>query len=328
MGTNYRDSAKAATRDYYYSIDRANSTLKQYSRNLTYLAVKDENTLAPCFSREKEIIEIQKILMRRTKPNVLLTGAAGCGKTSIVEGLAATIAQRNITYQYECAKWERKRDKWLNNNLDKGRIEYPVEKPKKPPLCDAVIYDLSMNALLSGSKYRGDFEEKIQNIITEASRNPNIILFIDEIHQINSIGNSEGATSMGQILKPALARGDIKVIGATTTEESAFLKTDKALARRFSEMAISPLTGDKANETASKILENYSKFHKVEVEGITAPVILELVQYHVGGVFPNNFIDCIDECMSGARFDEKDSIGKEEIAETLSRMSGHIVVIS
>ena len=102
---------------------------------------------------------------------------------------------------------------------------------------------------------------------------------------------------------------------------------DKALARRFSEVLVSPLTGDRANETATKILDNYSEFHGVKVEGLAASTILELVQYHVGGVFPNNFIDCIDECMSGARFDGKSVIGKNEIAETISRLSGHIVIM-
>lgn len=326
MGMSDKDRALRETQDYYDSMNRFCPNLAKYSRNLNLLATKND-ALAPCFSREKEIVEIQKILMRRTKPNVLLTGPAGCGKTAIAEGLAITLTQKNIAYQFDLVKWERKTSKWLNDHPDTTLEDCPIERPKEPLMNKAIVYDLSMNALLSGSKYRGDFEEKVQNIIDEVKNHPDIILFIDEIHQINVIGNAEGATSMGQILKPALARADIRVIGATTTEESAMLKTDKALARRFSEVSVSPLTGERANETASKILENYSKFHGVKVEGLIAPTILELVQYHVGGVFPNNFIDCIDECMSGARFDGKSVIGKDEIAETISRLSGHIVIM-
>lgn len=326
MGMSDMDRALREAQDYYNSMNRCCPNLAQYGRNLNLLATKD-NALAPCFSREKEIVEIQKILMRRTKPNVLLTGPAGCGKTAIAEGLAITLMEKYIRYQFDLIKWERKMSKWLNDHPDAGRKDYPVEKPKEPIMSKAIIYDLSMNALLSDSKYRGEFEEKIQNILNEVKNHPDVILFIDEIHQINAIGNSEGATSMGQILKPALARADVRVIGATTTEESAMLKTDKALARRFSEVLVSPLTGDRANETATKILDNYSEFHGVKVEGLAAPTILELVQYHVGGVFPNNFIDCIDECMSGARFDGKSVIGKNEIAETISRLSGHIVIM-
>lgn len=326
MGMSDKEKALREAQNYYNSMNRACSNLAKYSRNLNLLATKDD-ALAPCFSREKEIVEIQKILMRRTKPNVLLTGPAGCGKTAIAEGLAVTLAQKNIDYQFELIKWERKTSKWLNGHPNAARKDSPFERPKDPIMNKAIVYDLSMNALLSGTKYRGEFEEKVQTIIDEVKNHPDIILFIDEIHQINDIGCSQGSTSMGQILKPALARADIRVIGATTTEESVMLKADKALARRFSEVFVSPLTGDKANETASKILENYSKFHGIEVKEVAAPVILELVQYHVGGVFPNNFIDCIDECMSGARFDGKNAIGKDEILNTISRLSGHIVIM-
>lgn len=326
MEMSDKDRALQEVKNYYNGMDKRCKSLAEYSRNLSLLAV-EENGLVPCFFREKEIIEIQKILMRRTKPNVLLTGAAGCGKTSIVEGLAIALAQRNITYQLDHIRWERKQDKWLREHPEAARKDYPIEEPKESIMSGVVIYDLSMNTLLSGTRYRGEFEEKVQTIIDEVKNHPNIILFIDEIHQINTIGGSEGSTSMGQILKPALARADIKVIGATTTEESALIKTDKALTRRFSEIAISPLTGDKANEAASKILENYSEFHGVKVKELTASTILELVQFHVGGVFPNNFIDCIDECMSGARFDGKNAIGKDEILNTISRLSGHIVIM-
>jgi ATP-dependent Clp protease ATP-binding subunit ClpA len=131
---------------------------------------------------------------------------------------------------------------------------------------------------------------------------------------------------MGQILKPALARAEVRVIGATTTEESAILKKDKALARRFSDVEVRPLVGEKAISTAESILRDYEKFHSVSVAEVTAEQILEMVTFHVGGIFPNNFIDAIDEAMSGAKFDGKTSIGLREIKQTLSRMTGNIII--
>jgi ATP-dependent Clp protease ATP-binding subunit ClpA len=153
-----------------------------------------------------------------------------------------------------------------------------------------------------------------------------VILFIDEIHQINTIGQSEGATNMGQILKPAMARAEVRIIGATTTEESAILKKDKALARRFSEIEVRPLTGETAVATAESILADYEQYHGIKVRGITAKNILEMVNFHIGGVFPNNFIDAIDEAMSGAKYEGETAITMEEIKATIGRMSGHIIL--
>ena len=311
------------------------SSLSAVSRNLNLLAL--QGSIAPVFHREAEIEAIQKLMLRRTKPNALLTGPAGCGKTAIAEALAIHIANQRTEYLAEEAKAEREYnrayEKWSNspdNEIDPNTGEVlgaPHRRVvQKPPLCDAVIYDLSMNSLLSGSKYRGEFEERLQKIMDECKRNPNIILFIDEIHQMNTIGAAEGASGMGQILKPALARAEIRVIGATTTEESAMLKKDKALARRFSEVEVLPLSGAKALSTADSILHDYEAFHSVVVKDITAEQILEMVNFHIGGVFPNSFIDVIDEAMSGARFEGKTTIAFPEIKATLSRLSGNIII--
>lgn len=313
-------------------IDRLNKMNKGHlflstmSRNLNLLALKGE--LAPVFHREAEVEAIEKMLLRRTKPNVLLTGPAGCGKTAIAEALAIHIAQQRAEWLSEDAKADREYSKtykaWMERDCD---MDEPIRREvPKPPLCDVVIYDLSMNALVSGTKYRGEFEEKLQNIMEDCKKDPNIVLFIDEIHQINTVGMSDGGGGMGQILKPALARAEIKVIGATTIEESAILKKDKALARRFSEMEVRPLIGDVAIETADSILKDYEKFHQVSVDGMTAGQILEMVNFHIGGVFPNNFIDVIDETMSGARFEGQSSIGLDAIKKTLSRQSGNIIL--
>ena len=312
--------------DRLRDLDGQNHALSSMARNLNLLALR--NDLAPVFHRESEVDAIQKLLLRRTKPNALLTGPAGCGKTAIAEALAIHIANLRAEWLSEDAKADREYSKaykaWMERDCD---MDEPVRREvPKPPLCDVVIYDLSMNALVSGTKYRGEFEEKMQKIMECCKRNKDIVLFIDEIHQIGEIGASEGATNMGQILKPALARAEIRVIGATTTEESAILKKDKALARRFSDVEVRPLVGDKALSTADSILHDYEVFHGVTVKDVPDEQILEMVNFHVGGVFPNSFIDVIDEAMSGARFEGKTMIRLPEIKATLSRMTGNIIL--
>lgn len=312
--------------DRLRNMDNCNHALSSMARNLNLLALRGD--LAPVFHRESEVEAIQKLLLRRTKPNALLTGPAGCGKTAIAEALAIHIANQRAEWLSEDAKADREYSKAYKAWLDRGcDMDEPVRRVvPKPPLCDVVIYDLSMNALVSGTKYRGEFEEKMQKIMECCKRDKDIVLFIDEIHQIGEIGSSEGATNMGQILKPALARAEIRVIGATTTEESAILKKDKALARRFSDVEVRCLTGEKAISTADSILRDYERFHNVTVKEVTADQILEMVNFHVGGVFPNSFIDVIDETMSGARFEGKSAISLPEIKATLSRMTGHIIL--
>lgn len=306
-------------------MDRDHYALSKVARNLNRLALSGD--LTPVFNRDVEVEAIQKLLLRRTKPNALLIGPAGCGKTAIAEALAAHIAAQRIAWMQAAAQAETvyfcDLAKWRENG---GVGTSPVfENPAKPPLCDVVIYDLSMNALLSGTKHRGEFEEKIQKIMDICRDNRDIVLFIDEIHQMNEIGGSDGASGMGQILKPALARAEIRCIGATTTEESVILKKDKALARRFSDVTIKPLAGEAAIDTADSILRDYEKFHSISVTGAPAAAILEMVNLHVGGVFPNNFIDVIDETLSGARFEGKTSVSLSEIKATLSRMTGNFI---
>lgn len=309
--------------------------LSTMARNLNLLAL--QGTLTPVFHRESEVKSIMKLMLRRTKPNALLTGPAGCGKTAIAEALAIHIAEQRVAWLAEQAKADREYDKaydrWCNSDHEidpmTGEVLDPVPERRivpKPPLCDAVIYDLSLNSLVSGTRYRGEFEAKLQNVMNECKKNPDIILFIDEIHQMNTLGMADGAGGMGQILKPALARAEIKVLGATTTEESAMLKRDKALARRFSEIEVLPLSGAKAISTAESVLADYEKFHSITVSGVSAEQILEMVNFHIGGVFPNNFIDVIDEAMSGARYEGHTSIGLREIKATLSRMTGNIIL--
>lgn len=294
------------------NMNSDNFALSQYARNLNLEYLK--GNLTPIYNREELLITAQKILLRRSKANILLVGSAGCGKTAIAEGLASLLVEQQIAYHKEVAEAEEEKEA---QGLERRR------SVPKPLFLDCVIYDLSMNALLGGTQYRGMFEERLKAIIDLASQDKRIILFVDEIHQINSIGDAEGASSMGQILKPALARGDIRVIGATTTEESEILKKDKALARRFSEVYVSQLTGETAIQCLENIMNDYSKFHKVKFnQTVTA---LELYNKTCEAlprtVFPNNVIDIVDEVLASAKFDGKTTVDIVDIEKIINRMT-------
>lgn len=284
-------------------MDRECEALSKYSRNLNLAAIQGKTS--PVYNREDVLDSVQKILLRRNKANILLTGLAGCGKTAIAEGLAHRIVQTRLDYQ-------RKNDE---------------QSEPKPLFLDCVIYELSMNSLVSGSKYRGEFEEKMEKVLEICATHPNIILFIDEIHQIGVIGAAEGATNMGQILKPALARGDVRIIGATTIEESEYIKKDKALARRFAEVMIHPLTGESAVQCLGKIMKDYESFHEIKLKNIKAKALFDKVVYFMpNSVFPNNVIDVIDETLASAKYEGRKTVTMTEINQTISRITGCIIV--
>lgn len=306
-------------------FDYHNDSLSKYARNLNLLAL--EGKLGAVHNRDDSLTAVQKILLRHTKPNVLLTGAAGCGKTAIVEGLAQRIVEIRLAY-LKGREDARKTafDNALAETHSHGQAELTAmeaaEAFPKPLFYDTVIYDLNMNALVSGAKYRGEFEEKLEAVISVAKRNPNIILFIDEIHQINSIGAAEGSSNMGQILKPALARGDIHVIGATTTEEAEILRRDKALSRRFSDVHVTQLTGGAAVECLKKIMADYANHHGIKINNVDPTHLYNAVQNMMpGSVFPNNVIDVVDEALASAKFDGKERIGSLELSNTLYRIA-------
>lgn len=274
-------------------LDRDLKDLTQYCRNLNLLALKDE--LPSVYGRNKEIDEIKTIMFRRTKPNAILIGTAGAGKTAIVEGLAKS---------------------YVKSFLKKPECEVPI------------IYELSLNALVSGAKYRGSFEERLEQIIKITKLYKNIILFIDEIHSINEIGGSEGATTAGQILKPALARGEIRCIGATTTGEyQKHILTDKALTRRFCTVKVNILKGIEQVKCAENILSDYSNYFKVDTKDVVTEKILNIIEeVSPNTIFPDNFIDIIDTTLAKAKFKNQEKISNKDIKNTISAMYGILII--
>lgn len=333
---NPDEKARKSVMSIYHSNTKDVPHIAKVGRNLNLLYM--ENKLDPCYHRDIPITAIQKILLRKNKANVLLTGAAGCGKTAIAEGLAAIIAERRIAYEIEYQalydEYKKAHRAWEKDYVveEDGNRYHPNPEPQftaphKPFLCDCIIYDVSLNALVSGTKYRGEFEEKLEDLLNECKEHKEVILFIDEIHQIVKTGASDGSEGAAQILKPALARNDIRVIGATTTEESEFVKKDKALARRFCEVVIQPLAGVAAVETAEKILADYCQYHKVVCPTVSADELLQKTQYFLPNtVFPDNFINIVDETLAGAVFDGLKEIDITHFNATIGRMAGVIIV--
>lgn len=303
-------------------FDQSVHALAKYARNLNLAAL--QNKIGPVYNRETVIADVQRILCRRNKANVLLTGSAGCGKTAIAEGLAREIAFSKAKWNSDRARAERASGKEIDAVT--GEI-LDYAEPPMPMFADYIIYDLPLNALVAGSKYRGEFEEKLQEVMNICGQHPNIILFIDEIHQIVEAGKAEGSSGAGQILKPAMARGDIRIIGATTTEEAAFIRKDKALDRRFSEVIVPQLVGEAAVTCIENVLADYAAYHGIKCEDISAQHLVNQVAYFLpNSVFPNNVIDVIDETLASAKFDGLSSVNMTNINTTLSRMTGSIIL--
>ena len=245
--------------------------LDKYGRNLTECAKQDK--IDPVIGRKKEIERIIQILSRRTKNNPVLIGDPGVGKTAIAEGLAIDIAE--------------------------GRVPDTLK--------DKILYTLDMGSLLAGAKYRGEFEERIKQVIDEVIKKGNIILFIDEMHTIIGAGaTGEGSIDASNILKPALARGEIKCIGATTIDEyRKHIEKDAALERRFQSVLIEEPTKEDTIEILKGLRDKYEAHHKVKItdESIKAAVDLS-VRYITDRFLPDKAIDLIDEAASKVRLKE------------------------
>ncbi|MGZ5278196.1 MAG: Clp protease N-terminal domain-containing protein, partial [Caldimonas sp.] len=209
---------------------KSSKLLDQFGRNLTKLAA--EGKLDPVVGRETEIERIMQILSRRTKNNPVLVGEPGVGKTAVVEGLAQRITNADVP------------------ELLKGKQ----------------IYTLDLAALVAGSKYRGEFEERLKKVMKEITQRGDIILFIDELHNLVGAGAAEGAIDAASILKPALARGELQTIGATTLEEyRKYLERDSALERRFQKITVDQPTTDETVQILKGLRDRYEQHHKVNI---------------------------------------------------------------
>lgn len=242
----------------------ATPTLDQYSRDLTALAA--EGKLDPVIGREREITRLIQILSRRTKNNPCLVGEPGVGKTAIAEGLAQRIVADLVP-----------------DTVKNKRV---------------VVLDLS--AVVAGSKYRGEFEERIRNVLSEVKENRGILLFIDELHTIIGAGGAEGALDASNILKPSLSRGEIQLIGATTLEEyRKYIEKDTALERRFQPITVEEPTEEETLEILKGLRPYYERHHKVEIqdEALEAAVKMS-VRYINDRFLPDKAIDIIDEAAS------------------------------
>ncbi|SFU35129.1 ATP-dependent Clp protease ATP-binding subunit [Butyrivibrio sp. INlla21] len=243
------------------------SILAQYSRDMTALAMEDK--LDPVIGREREIKRVIQILSRRTKNNPCLIGEPGVGKTAVVEGLAQRIAAGNV----------------------------PLTVQNKR------LMTLDLSGMIAGSKYRGEFEERIKKVIKEVAEDGNIILFVDEMHTLIGAGGAEGAIDASNILKPSLARGEIQMIGATTiTEYRKYVEKDAALERRFQPVNVDEPDKAEATEILKGIVNKYEEHHKVTITPEAIKAAVELSERYINDRnLPDKAIDLIDEAASAVR---------------------------
>lgn len=261
-----RNGAKVTSQ----SAEETYNALNKYAKNLNEMA--DSGKLDPVIGRDEEIRRVLQILSRRTKNNPMLVGEPGVGKTAIAEGLAHRIVQGDIP-----------------ENLK-----------------DKTIYSLDMGALIAGAKYKGEFEERLKAVIKEVTNaDGNIILFIDEIHTLVGAGGGQGAMDAANILKPALARGELRAIGATTLDEyQKYFEKDKALERRFQKIVVDQPDTESAISILRGIKEKYEAHHKVRIKDEAVIAAVELSQRYITNRFlPDKAIDLMDEAASKLRME-------------------------
>lgn len=271
---------------------KAPGTLAQYSRDLTKLA--KEGKLDPVVGREDEIARVIQILSRRTKNNPCLIGEPGVGKTAVVEGLALRIAS--------------------------GEVPFTVQNKR--------VMTLDLSGMVAGSKYRGEFEERIKKVIKEVIEDGEVILFLDELHTIIGAGGAEGAIDASNILKPSLARGEIQLIGATTMAEyRKYIEKDAALERRFQPVNVEEPSEEEAISILKGICSKYEEHHQVTIlpEAIEAAVKLSS-RYINDRNLPDKAIDLIDEASSAARLKTMQMPEKQKkVLEQIQELDKQIV---
>lgn len=265
-----RSSSEVKTSMGFGSKMQKHGILDQYSRNLTEQA--KEGKLEPVIGREKEIRKVIQILSRKSKNNPVLVGKAGVGKTSIVEGLAQMI-------------------------IDKKVPEILREKQ---------VLALDLSSIIAGTKFRGEFEKRLLSIREEIiAANRNIILFIDEIHTLAEAGEASGAMDADDILKPALARGELQVVGATTNHEyEQYIAKDITLARRLQLVSVSEPTPAQTLAILHGIKKQYEQFHGVHIQDAALKIAVDLAKkYLTKRSFPDKAIDLIDEACAKVKLD-------------------------
>lgn len=259
------DEEKMMSKKQKQSSDSPTPVLDNFSRDLNKLA--EQGKLDPVIGRDREILRIAQILSRRKKNNPIIIGEPGCGKTAIVEGLAMKIVSG------ECPR----------NLVDKR------------------IVNLDLTSVVAGTKYRGQFEERMKVIIEELQANPNVIVFIDEVHTLVGSGNSAGSMDGSNIFKPALSRGEIQIIGATTLDEfRKNIEKDGALERRFQKVIVDPSSVVETIQILKNIREKYESYHKVSYSDEVIESCVKLAdRYITDREFPDKAFDILDEV--GAR---------------------------
>ena len=262
-------------------------TLDKYGKNLTELA--KQGKIDPVIGREEEISRVMQILIRRTKNNPCLVGDPGVGKTAIAEGLALKIAENNVP------------------DVIKGKI----------------VYSMEMGSMVAGSKYRGEFEERIKNMLDEAVSDPNIILFIDEIHTLVGAGESQGGSmDAANIMKPLLTKNELQIIGATTLDEySKFIEKDHALERRFQKVLIEEPSIEDAIAIMKGLRSKYEEHHKIYIPDDVLEQSVRLSARYVSDRFlPDKAIDLVDEAAAAKRINYADSKVKNELEKKIEEI--------
>ena len=274
--------------DFYVSKKTKNVKLSVETFGIDLNKKCSNGEIDPVVGRDREISRLLEILSRRTKNNPLLLGDAGVGKTAIVEELARRLETSNV--------------------------------PSK--LIGKRIISVSMASLVAGTKYRGEFEERLEKIISELEDNDDVILFIDEIHTLVGAGGAEGAIDASNILKPALARGKIKVIGATTTSEyKEFIESDRALSRRFQTVVVEEPSLDETINILKKLRPIYENYHKVKISDDVISEIVSLSdRYIYDRKMPDKAIDVMDEVCSRTSVSLYKSDNMNEIIDKLSEV--------
>ncbi|MFQ5777901.1 MAG: ATP-dependent Clp protease ATP-binding subunit [Terriglobia bacterium] len=284
LSTVREELARSQSEKMSSSRSKESSLLAEFSRDLTQAAL--DNQLDPLVGRENEVERVIQILCRRTKNNPVLIGEPGVGKTAIVEGLAQRIADGDVP----------------------------------PPLADKRILQLDLSLIVAGTKYRGQFEERLKTIMKELMEAQNAIIFIDELHTLVGAGSAEGSLDAANILKPALSRGEIQCIGATTPGEyRKSIERDRSLERRFQAVKVPPPTEEQAIEILKGIKDRYEKFHAVTYtdEAISYSVF-HSARYIPDRYLPDKAIDLVDE--AGSRVKLRQSALPEEVTEIQKRI--------